>query len=143
MSAEVNEQLARRVFEEFLSNPQATNFGEEVLDHEFLDHDPIPGEPAGKSALMYIHHQLHQTFGPEMKFEIFDSVASEDLVALRWRLSGKDMGLVPGHPATGRPITEDGMVFLRFEDERVIERWATVDRFGVIQQLGTVPTRHD
>jgi predicted ester cyclase len=88
---------------------------------------------------MYIHQQLHATFGPHMKFEIFESVASEDLVALRWRLSGIDMGLVPGQPATRRPITEDGMVFLRFKDGEVIERWANVDRLGVMQQLGSIP----
>jgi predicted ester cyclase len=139
MSPEANEQIARRVFEEFLSNPEATNFGDEVLHPEFVDHDPIPGEPAGKLALMYIHQQLHATFGPHMKFEIFESVASEDLVALRWRLSGIDMGLVPGQPATRRPITEDGMVFLRFKDGEVIERWANVDRLGVMQQLGSIP----
>ena len=139
MTADLNEQIGRRVFEEFLSNPVATTFGEEVLHPEFVDHDPIPGEPAGKSALMYIHEQLHKTFGPHMKFEIFESVASEDMVAFRWRLSGNDMGLVPGQPATRRPISENGMVFLRFKDQKVIERWATVDRLGVMQQLGSIP----
>jgi alpha-beta hydrolase superfamily lysophospholipase/predicted ester cyclase len=140
MSSARNRQIARRVFEEFLSNPQATSFGEEVLHPDFVDHDLIPGEPSGKSALHYIHQQLHETFGPNMKFEVFDSVASEDMVALRWRLTGIDMGLVPGRPATHQPIAENGMVFLRMKDEKVIERWATVDRLGVMQQVGSMST---
>jgi len=56
-------QIACRVFEEFLSNPEATDFGDEVLDPEFIDHDPIPGEPSGQSALRYVHQQLHKTLG--------------------------------------------------------------------------------
>ncbi|MFZ0376742.1 MAG: ester cyclase [Solirubrobacteraceae bacterium] len=143
MSTARNREIACRVFEEFLSSPVATNVGAEVLHPEFVDHDPIPGEPAGQSALTYIHEQLHKTFGPDMKFEVFDAVASEDLVALRWRLSGVDMGLVPGQPATHNPIVENGMAFLRLKDERVIERWATVDRLGVMQQVGGIPTKHD
>lgn len=44
MSATRNEQIARRVFEEFLSQPEITAFGEEVLHPEFVDHDPIHGD---------------------------------------------------------------------------------------------------
>jgi len=88
-----NRQIACRVFEEFLSNP--------------------------------------------------DSVASEDLVALRWRLTGIDLGLVPGRPATRRPIVENGMAFLRIKDDKVVERWATVDRLGVMQEIGRLPINQD
>jgi predicted ester cyclase len=36
---------------------------------------------------------------------------------------------------TGRRFVLKGMVFWRIHDGRIAERWATLDRMGLVQQL--------
>jgi predicted ester cyclase len=38
-------------------------------------------------------------------------------------------------PVTNRPFLFTGMVFWRIRDDKIVERWATLDRLGLQQQL--------
>jgi predicted ester cyclase len=38
-------------------------------------------------------------------------------------------------PVTNRAFTLKGMVFWRIRDGKIVERWATMDRLGLQQQL--------
>jgi hypothetical protein len=39
----------------------------------------------------------------------------------------------------GRPYSLDGITIMRFEDERVVERWSTADFLGMLMQIGAIP----
>jgi predicted ester cyclase len=79
---------------------------------------------------------LHTAF-PDLRIEIEDIVAEGDRVAVRARWHGTHRGVLPmiPFPATNRAVTFTGMVFWRIRDGKIVERWATIDRLGLQQQL--------
>jgi hypothetical protein len=47
----------------------------------------------------------------------------------------------PHLQATGKSITYDEVIVMRFADRRVAEVWALVDVFSQMQQLGVIPAQ--
>ena len=45
-----------------------------------------------------------------------------------------------GIPPTGKQIEVSGMDINRLSDGKMRERWAVLDQFGLLQQLGAIPT---
>jgi steroid delta-isomerase-like uncharacterized protein len=60
-------------------------------------------------------------------------------IAARFTLHGTHTGNLSGVPATGRPVAQVGMTFMRFKDGRIIERWSVADSLGVLVQIGAFP----
>jgi predicted ester cyclase len=65
--------------------------------------------------------------------------ASEDSVAVRFRLRGTQTGDFMGIPATGKPIAVSAIVIMRISDGKVTELKGVFDQFGLMQQLGVIP----
>lgn len=49
MTLDANKALVRRVFEEVIPSGDATAM-RDLVAPDFLDHDPLPGQPAGVQA---------------------------------------------------------------------------------------------
>jgi hypothetical protein len=45
-------------------------------------------------------------------------------------------GELMGIPPSGQRVSSDGMVFARFEDGMVVERWGVQDMLTLLQQIG-------
>ena len=45
-----------------------------------------------------------------------------------------------GTAPTGRQVSNEGIGIYRVEDGKIVESWSQVDRLGVLQQIGAVPT---
>ena len=76
---------------------------------------------------------------PGYTHEVNDQVAQGDLVANRVTWQGTHTGEFAGVAATGRPITMEGINIFRVHDGRVVEQWAELDFFGLLQQIGAIP----
>ena len=97
---DANKALIRRVFEEVIpaGDPAAMR---DVMAPDFLDHDPLPGQPAGAAGGEYVVTTMH-TAHPDLRFTIDDLVAEGDRVTIRWTLRGTNTGPLLGRPPTGR-----------------------------------------
>ncbi len=73
---------------------------------------------------------------PDLRFEIAETVAAGDRVAIAWRMRGTHTGPLGPHPATGRRIDVPGMTVYYFRAGRITGHWQVVDRLAVAQQLG-------
>jgi predicted ester cyclase len=64
-------------------------------------------------------------------------VGEGDRVAVRATWTGTHKGVFPlmPFPVSNRKVTFTGMVFWRIANAKVVERWATLDRLGLQQQL--------
>ena len=58
---------------------------------DFLDDDPLPGQPAGVEGAEYVVSTMHSAH-PDLRFAIDDLVAEDDRVTIRWTLYGTNTG---------------------------------------------------
>ena len=118
-----NKALIRRVFEEVIPAGDADRHARRWWPPDFLDHDPLPGQPAGGAGGEYVVTTMHGAH-PDLRFTIDDLVAEGDRVTIRWTLRGTNTGPLFGRPPSGRPVEYSAIVIFRIADGRLAERWA-------------------
>ncbi len=72
-----------------------------------------------------------------------DLIAERDKVVARITGYGTHEAELLGIPATHKAITMSGIVIWRLAGGKIVEHWAQVDLFSLLQQLGVVPTPPD
>jgi steroid delta-isomerase-like uncharacterized protein len=135
MTPEENKKLILDHYEAYV-NRQDAEAVKEQLTKDFLDHEMPPGTPTGWESAMQWRQTLHGAF-PDLRVKIEDVVAEGDRVAVRASWTGTHRGTFPplNLAPTNRSFGFTGMVFWRIRDGRIAERWATLDRLGLLQQL--------
>lgn len=78
---------------------------------------------------------------PDLRFEIAETIADGDCVAIAWRMLGTQTQPMGPIPATGRAIAVQGMTMYYFRDGRLTGHRQLVDRMAVVQQLGLAELR--
>jgi len=133
-----NKAAARRFFDEAwqgryeaLDEIMAPNAVEHDTQNPFTDIDG----PDGARRVIEMYRQAF----PDVSFTVEEQIAEGDFVFTRWTGTGTNDGEIMGMPATGRSSTVTGMNLDRFEDGRIVERWANWDTLGMLQQLGLAP----
>ena len=74
MTLDANKALVRRVFEEVIPSGDATAM-RDLVAPDFLDHDPLPGQPAGAQGAEYVVTTMHGAH-PDLRFTIDELVAA-------------------------------------------------------------------
>lgn len=77
---------------------------------------------------------------PDGKHTIDETFEDGDRVFLRGSFSGTHTGDFMGMPPTGKTITVTFMNLDQFADGKLVEHRAQFDMFGLMQQLGAIPT---
>ncbi|MBZ0168844.1 cyclase [Candidatus Methylomirabilis lanthanidiphila] len=138
MSTEDNKRLVRRLYAEgFQFSAMDEFFSPDLIYH---DPPPIPGLRPGIEAIK----QTFRTFAsaaPEGNPVIHDLIAEGDLVVVRMTAAGLHTGELFGVPPTGKRLEMTGIVIYRFEDGKIVERWAQHDFLGLMYQLGLIGTK--
>jgi|SRR5271165_6799488 len=139
MTTEDNKKIIRDHYEAFIDKQDADAVRRQ-LSHDFRDHEMLPGTPLGPDPVLQYRAMLHTAF-PDLRVTIDDIVAEADRVAVRATWTGTHRGPLPilPVPPTNRRFTVTAMVFWRIRDGQIVERWATLDRLGLQQQLSGNP----
>ena len=137
-SAEKNKALVRRLYEE-MWNQGNLAVADALLSPDYLNHGQPPDLPRGPEGNKQFLN-LNRAAFPDMQYTIEDEVAEGDRVANRWTMRGTHQGALMGIPPTNRPVSIGGISIHRLAGGRVVESWFTSDRFGLLQQLGVIPT---
>jgi steroid delta-isomerase-like uncharacterized protein len=122
MTPAANKELVRHVFEDVIPAGDAEAMRTLFVD-DFVDHDPLPGQPAGADGAIYVVRTMHGAH-PDLRFTIDDLVAEGDRVVISWTLRGTNTGPMLGRPPTGEPVELAAMVIFRIEEGLIAERWA-------------------
>jgi predicted ester cyclase len=122
VTLDANKALVRRVFEEVIPGGDPTAM-RDLVAPDFLDHDPLPGQPAGAAGAEYVVSTMPGAH-PDLRFTIDDLVAEADRVTIRWTLRGTNTGPMFGRPPSGLPVELRAIVIFRIADGRLAERWA-------------------
>lgn len=139
MSTEQNKATVRRFYEEMLSGHDLGVAGE-LFTENFVDHDP--DDPGGRlSGVEGAREEVGQYIAafPDMQVSVDDLFGEEDRVVVRGTLRGTHQGAFAGIPPTGKSVTVGAMQAFRLVDGKIAEAWLSIDRLGMLQQLGMMP----
>jgi predicted ester cyclase len=132
-----NKKLVLEHYESFVHKQDAAAIRKQ-LAADFRDHEMPPETPPAPEAAIQYRAVLHAAF-PDLRIKIEDIVAEGDRVAVRASWTDTYRGSLPTMPVpvTNRAIAFTGMVFWRIRDDKIVERWATIFRPGLQQQLAS------
>jgi len=128
------ERVVRRLYDEVWTGHDYAVAGE-LFDPEFA-YDHAPGLKGAEAKLQAVRN-YHQTF-PGLQVTIEDLVISAADAAVRFTITGTDLGGFRGRPPTGRKMSSWGVDFYGFREQRITSNWVGVDWLGLLIQLGVV-----
>jgi steroid delta-isomerase-like uncharacterized protein len=119
-------------------NAQDYSAFDRLVAPDYLDHDPIPGQPPGSAGLAMSYGVWASTF-PDIRYTLQDVVAEDDLVVARGVIEGTNSGPFMGIPPTDRPMRWTATRMFRIGDGRITEGWLNLDMVGLLVQMGVMP----
>jgi steroid delta-isomerase-like uncharacterized protein len=67
-------------------------------------------------------------------------MAEGDRVTVRWTWNGTHTGTFNGIPPSHKQVSNDGTVIYQVKDGKIVRNWLLMDRLGVLQQIGLIPS---
>jgi steroid delta-isomerase-like uncharacterized protein len=98
---------------------------------------PLPIGTSGAQALKEVWTTLLRAY-PDLHVTVQDMFGEDDRVVARNTVTGTHQGEYLGLPPTGRSVTYDEMIIVRFADGRIAETWGVVDLLSQLKQLGAI-----
>lgn len=121
--------------DEAVINRKDLSFLETDLSPNYVDHSAVPGVSQGPDGAKIMLSMIHGGF-PDLQATIEDMIAEGDKVVVRKFWTGTHQGDFMGIPPTGKFVRFEGIIIWRFEEGKLAERWASIDRFALMEQLG-------
>ena len=136
MSIESNKELVRRYNEGIFS-------GDETVFTGLLAPDCIIHGIGGPNEIREVFRSFRKGI-PDLSGTIDEQIGEGDKIVTRWTMRGTHSGEVPGPfgpmTPTGQPFTYTGITISRVVNNKIIEDRFEGDYFGLVQQLGGLPT---
>ena len=140
MSTETNKTVSRRLFEEVWNKGNLAVLNELIAEnHVSSGPGALPESPTGPEGTKQLVTLYRNAF-PDVHFTIDEQIAEGDKVVTRWTADGTHQGELQGIPATGKVSTVTGIAIDRIVNGKIAESWGIFDQFGMMQQLGVIPT---
>jgi len=111
---------------------------DEIVDEDFIELDPLPGQRQGREGLKEVIAMMRAAF-PDIHWVTDETISSGEKVVTRFTWTGTHSGPFLGIPATGRPVTVKGVVIDRLVNSRMTDSRILMDTFGLMMRLGVIP----
>jgi steroid delta-isomerase-like uncharacterized protein len=134
------EELRRRLerLYEGVWNERDPDVADELVASDYYIHDrSLAADLSGPALYRALAEGTRETF-PDATFHIEGTVAAEDRVAVRWRMTGTHEGSLWGEPPTGRSVDLPGVEVDRFDEGLLAETWTQSDMLGLARAVGAV-----
>ncbi len=113
---------------------------DELVADTYVAHDPaVPEQIRGRQGARE-NVEMYLAGFPDGRITVEDQLAEGDMVATRWTARGTHQGELVGIAPTGKQVTVSGTTISRLEGGKIVEEWTNWDTFGLMVQLGVVPT---
>lgn len=139
MTAQENKQLAKRFFEDVLTEGQVELI-DKLVAEDYVEHEVPPGQepPAdGRQALKEMVEGIREGI-PDLEVHVDKLLADGDLVAIHTRWSGTHAGPLWGIEPTNEQVSFHAVDIVRIEDGRAREHWGVTDNLSLFSQVGAV-----
>jgi len=127
-------QIARRYYEEVWDQGDM-KAAEELVAPQIVLNGWAPGLDGLKDVIV----STRESF-PDLKYTIEDVIKENDKVVVRFVFQGTHQGPYRNIEPTGIEISYPGIGIWRIEDGKLVEHWSNVDLYGLMQQLGAIPS---
>ena len=128
-----NKAILRRLFEK-VYNQGDLQAADEIMAAGFVNHNPAPGEAAGREGFKAFVAYLRRAFA-DFQITVEDQIAEGDKVVTRFTISGRHAGEFAGFPPSGKLVSVPAMALHRIVDGQIREGWFNWDALGLMQQL--------
>jgi steroid delta-isomerase-like uncharacterized protein len=125
---------ATRIVEEFL-NKNDPAVVHEIFADDFINHSPQFGVTPDREGLKQMIALSHHAF-PDIHTTIEDLIAENDKVVVRMRTTGTFTRDFLGVPPTNKRLDYPQISIVRFEGDKIKERWNVNDQMEIMRQLG-------
>jgi steroid delta-isomerase-like uncharacterized protein len=124
-------------FVEEVINQGRYEAADELVEENFVELDPLPGQQQGREGLKDLIRMMRLAF-PDIHWVVEETMASGDKVVSRFRWTGTQRGDFLGIPATGRSVNVPGVVIDRLEGGKMADSRILMDTLAMMQQLGVI-----
>jgi steroid delta-isomerase-like uncharacterized protein len=131
--SEANKDILRRFYAEFWNAGNVDAVDALVAD-DFVDHQTVPGTPAGKEDFAALIRLWHTGF-PDMSETVEELIAEGDRVVGRFTFRGTHTGEFMGIAPTGRQVSMTGIDIVRIRDGKIAEFWYAEQLNDLLRQL--------
>jgi len=131
MSTDVNKEIARRLYEEVISQHRPELL-EDLVAEDAVDETTAV---AGREGFRQHVRGVWETVA-NVKATVTDLVAEGDRVVVFWRIEGIHAGPLFGAPPSGRAFAGHSISWITFRDGQIIRYNVLPDRLGILQQIG-------
>lgn len=90
--------------------------------------------PTGYDGIVGFYKMFWAAF-PGSQIEIIELMASGDMLAAVFNVSGRHKGEFMGIPATGKSVRFQGISVFRMANGQCVERWSQSDQIGLLYLL--------
>jgi predicted ester cyclase len=96
---------------------------------DVIHHDPY--DPHGPEGLVGMKKTImkNRSIYPDMQISVEDQLAEGDKVATRW---------IATMTHEGKKVALTGITIDRFEGNKIVEAWRSMDMLGLLQQMGAL-----
>jgi steroid delta-isomerase-like uncharacterized protein len=126
--------LARRLYDEVM-NTGNVDLIDEVTTEDFVEHEALPGAPAGREAPKQMIGMTNEAFS-DFRMVIEDMIEEGNKVVARIRMRGTHTGDFMGIPASGNEIDVPAIDVLEFRGDLIAAHWGVTDMAAMMQQMG-------
>ena len=124
MSAEENEALVRRYFEEGWVKRNLAAADDSMVPN-YVEHQIPDGRLTSRHSLKQLLAMYYKAF-PDMKSVLHDIFAQGDRVMYRWSVNATHLGDWLGIPPTGNHMRATGITIYRIVGGKAVEGWSSV-----------------
>lgn len=129
-----------RRFVEEVWNQGDLAVADELVSPDIVHHMSGPQPGPGVEGVKQFVAEIRRAF-PDLHGIIEDQIAEGDKAMGRVTCTGTHIGPFAGLPPTGKQVTFELIDINRYDTTgKAVEHWSLVDMFGLLQQLGPVPT---
>lgn len=119
-------------------NQKRLERADDLVNENFVELDPLPGQQQGREGLKAILRVLWSAF-PDMHWAVQEMIAEGEMVVTRFTWTGTHRGAFLGIPASGRSVEVKGVVIDHLDRGKMAESRILMDTMGLMQQLGVIP----
>jgi predicted ester cyclase len=132
-SADVQRAVVDKIWLEGL-NQGDLSIADNYLTPDFRNHGSHDDSLTGPESFKLTIRKQRSGFS-DIEYEILDFLSQGDKACVRWVMRGKHTGTFLGVEPTGKQVEHHAILILRFEGDKIAERWGIVDNFALLRAL--------